>query len=114
MLLDCTSVETALTSLEPLLGVSSVRIKERLLRTRLRPTDEFLSQGNIVDQILESFPSRPSSWPYDGIAWFHLTRTSDPRRFLEGIHPVTRIINEIWTELGRLWKTRAISETMVL
>lgn len=99
MFLDCTSVGTALASLEPLLGVDPLRIKESLLRPELTPTNEFLSKGNIVDQILESFPSRSSSWPYAGIAWFHLTRTSDPRRFREGIHPVTRVINQIWAEL---------------
>lgn len=99
MILDCSSLETTLSSLEPLLGRSAEQIRHQLLAPDLNPANEMLAKGDISNVLLWAFPHRTDVWPYTSIAWFHLTRTSDLQRYRHGLKPVTHVIDQIWAEL---------------
>jgi hypothetical protein len=97
--LDCSSLDTTLLSLVPLLGVDIDGIINRLSAPKLNPANEELVAQDISKTLLGEFPERSEAWPYTSIAWFHLTRTSDLQRYREGIKPVTDVIDQIWDEL---------------
>ena len=99
MILDCSTLETTLASLEPLLGMRADQIRDRLMAPELNPANESLLKGDITIKLLEAFPGRTDDWPYTCIAWFHLTRTCDLKRFREGLKPLPHVIDQIWADL---------------
>lgn len=99
MILDCSSLDTTLSSLEPLLGMTAGQIRHQLLAPEFNPANEIPAQGGISSVLLEAFPRRADAWPYTSIAWFHLTRTSNLERYRHGLKPVTHVVDQIWSEL---------------
>ncbi|MCI5166210.1 MAG: hypothetical protein D3903_08965 [Candidatus Electrothrix sp. GM3_4] len=95
-ILDCSSIDTALSSFEKVLQAPKEILLQRLEDCRDQVDD---SSFEAEDELLEVFfPDRSALSPFDSIAWFHLTRVSDPECFLrKGILPTDQIVDQIWS-----------------
>jgi hypothetical protein len=67
--LDCSSLDTTLLSLVPLLGVDIDRIINRLSAPKLNPANEEQVGQDISKTLLGEFPKRTEAWPYASIAY---------------------------------------------
>ncbi len=89
--LDCESFESALKSVA------------KIYRTTTSDILTFLSSLNLAHypELQPIFESRfgPAAQPLDSVCWFHLTRVPPGTKFSEGILPLDRALDRIWTAL---------------
>lgn len=101
MILDCSSLETTMRSLEVALGVSEETACARLLGFDLEATLGTDMAAEAHEVLLRQFPKRTQGWPFSNVAWFHLTRVADLLGFCRGILPVSDVIDDIWVQLQK-------------
>ena len=79
--LDCSSIETARTSVAQLLGVT---VEELRARARRLPTNEYLTEAQCTRALVAGGGIPAPTW----VHWFHASRVVDPQSFVaEGILP---------------------------
>jgi len=107
-ILDCSSIDTALSSFEKVLQAPKEIFLQRLEGCRDQVDD---SSFEAEDELLEVFfPDRSALSPFDSIAWFHLTRVSDPECFLrKGILPTDQIVGQIWSTAQEILREKGHS-----
>jgi len=101
-ILDCESVESTYSSLKTITGVSILDIKDFL-----KSLDPNIAEKNsspyINDGILNEFKIRfKTSFDYEYVYWFHLTRTYEGNKFDEGLLPAKESVDRLWNFLFTL------------
>lgn len=101
-LLDCSTLDSTLTTLS-----SGLQVPEDILQDLLlsQPPKKLHSRKNLqlgtADELLWSelkrqYPLRPDPV---GTCWFHLTRIADPRVFRLGLFPLGQVLPTLWDTL---------------
>ena len=96
--LDCSTLETAETSLAALYEISAADLAKRLDQFEL---DSSTPQAR-DDHVLEWMNRRRSTPEPDTVRWFHATRALPESTFAEGLLPTTAVLPQIWTTVERL------------
>jgi hypothetical protein len=103
--LDCTSFESTLNSLESILGLSCQIILETISSfdcaqySRDHPND-YRNLKEILSELLTERGARPRVPTFT--CWFHGTRVLQPDLLRAGIRPLNEQIESIWRDLFRL------------
>lgn len=98
VLLDCSSFDSAVGSLAPLLGMSTSRLLQLLSKLDVDALD---AEGRPEGRVLAALgvdtrhPPLPSS-----VIWFHATRALPGTTFDEGLLPTLQAMPKLWAALG--------------
>ena len=104
-ILDCSNIDSAITSLEPLLGLSNKTIREILVAfdsqaySNAHPDDSRHLKEFLPVLLRQQGASNNNP---DFAYWFHGTRVLDPGTLGLGLKPLNQQIDQLWQDLFQL------------